>query len=92
MDTAELLAKCQGNSTGTCPLETLFVLHQDRRAFLQAKVLGSSPGMSCKVRVGDEASICPHSPRDLHTRRCSTDRGLFAARREEALKESHSRP
>lgn len=63
----ELPAKCRGNSPGTRPMETL-VLHQDRRACLQAKVLGSSPGMSCKVRAGNEAPTYPHSPRELHTR------------------------
>lgn len=49
-------------------METLLVLHQDRRACLQAKVLGSSPRMSCKIRVGNKAPICPHNPRELHTR------------------------
>lgn len=51
----------------TQPMETLLLLHQHRRACLHTKVLGSPPGMSCKVRVGNEAPICPHSPRELHT-------------------------
>lgn len=48
-------------------METLLVLHQDRRECPQAEVLGSPPGMSCKARVGNETPICPRSPRELHT-------------------------
>lgn len=90
MDTADPRAAGQGNSPETQPKETLLVLHQDRRECLQAEVLGSPPGMSCKVRVGNEAPTAPESctPGSLSQAR----QGLCAARREEALKESTPGP
>lgn len=48
-------------------METILVLHQDRRECLQAEVLGSPLGMSCKVRVGNEAPRCPQSVAHLQS-------------------------